>query len=73
MGYNYVKRPKPSVGGSAKIQGKTGLHLIISTKDNGAIMVACSPRWFSATSSRMAEDHYNCAKCLLSFGEGGEA
>ena len=74
MAYENVERPKPKVGGSARIQGRSGLHLIIAVEEpSRSIRIACSPRKYSSLASRMAEGNFNCVKCMLALGEGGEA
>ena len=72
--YEHVPRPVPEVGRGCRIQGRPGVHLIVETKTNShSVRVACKARWYSGLATRMVDDHFNCATCLLSIGKGGDA
>lgn len=76
MSYQHVPRPQPTVGGSARVQGRPGLHLIIDARPTGSLRIACNPkdykgrdRWYS--SGRMVDEHFTCAVCLLTLPKDG--
>ena len=61
-----VPRPRPKLGDATLITGRPGRHRVVEIRKDlarPAVKVACSPRWYSTSRSRVVAEPIDCERC----------